>query len=553
MLSTLGFLMFAATQPAMAKLMEVMIEAIQQKDTDKRLVLPLLAIGIFFFRGLGTFMGTFYNSYLAASVIRKIQKQLFDHLIHLPADFYDRHNQGQIMHRLGSGVGQIQGAITSALKIVIREGFSVIFLVGWIFYLNWRLSLTFLAVAPVLAYLVSYVTRRFKKIARSNERILGQTSQVSKELIGNHAIVRGFGAEDYEKHRYYKNLDQVFAQSLKLRRITALFSPVSQLIIAIAMSGIIYLLLSPSILDQYSTGDLVGYLTAIALLPKSIRQLSGVGLMIQQGAIGSEIIFGILDEPLEEDHGTIVLANPRGELQVSKLRFTYPRGERVVLSDISFHVSPGEMVALVGKSGSGKSTLADLLCRKYPVEESQVFIDGVDINEITLESLRRNVAMVNQNIALFDDTIRNNVAYGDLDVPETAVIDALEKAYAMEFINELPDGIDTVIGENGLKLSGGQRQRISIARAFLKNAPILIMDEATSALDNESEARITQAIEELVETRTTIVIAHRLSTILKANRLLVMKDGKIVEMGTHQQLLDKRGFYSQLYQSEFSS
>lgn len=552
-LSIVGFLIFAATQPALAKMMEAIIEAIQQKDTEQRLILPLIAVGIFFARGFGTFLGTFFNSYLAASVIRKIQKKLFQHLIHLPAEFYDRQNQGQILHRLGSGVGQIQGAITTALKIVIREGLTVIFLVGYVFYLNWKLSLAFLAVAPILAYLVSYVGRRFKKIARSNERILGQTSQVSKELISNHAIVRAFGAEDYERQRYNSNLDQVFEQSLILRRITALFSPVSQLIIAIAMAGVIYMLLSPSMLEHYSTGDLVGYLTAIALLPKSIRQLSGVGITIQQGAIGSEIIFGILDEPPEEDNGTIELKKVDGELQVKRLKFTYPRGDREVLKDISFHVSPGEMVALVGKSGSGKSTLANLLCRHYPIENGSIYLDNTDINDIKLESLRQNVATVNQNIALFDDTIRNNVAYGDRSVSEEAVIEALEKAHAMEFIKDMPHGIHTMIGENGLQLSGGQRQRISIARAFLKNAPILIMDEATSALDNESENKITQAIEELIETRTTIVIAHRLSTILKANRLLVMKEGQIVESGTHLELVKKNGLYSQLYRSEFSS
>lgn len=552
LVSIFGFGLFAISQPALAKLMEMMIAAIQSKDASQRAMLPLLALGVFALRGLGTFIGTYFNGFLAASVIRLIQKKLFVHLLSLPADFYNKHNQGEVLHRFNSGVGKIQGAITNALKIVVREGLTVVCLVAYVFYLNWKLSLAFLMVAPVLAYVVSYVSRRFKKIARSNEEIAGRVMQVSKEMVGNYTVVRGYGAEQYETQRYSSQLDQIFDQSLKLRRITAMFTPVSQFIVALAMSGVIYMLLSESTLSNYSTADLVGYLTAVALLPKSLKQLSGVGMIIQQGALGAEIIFGILDEPPEEDNGTIELQQAQGRIVFNHLRFTYPGTDKEVLKDISFAVAPGEMVALVGKSGSGKSTLASLIYRLYSIEDNSIFIDGQDINDITLSSLRKNIATVTQNIALFDDTIRNNVAYGDISVSDEEIIEALEHAHAMEFIRDLKEGLDTFIGENGLKLSGGQRQRISIARAFLKNSPILIMDEATSALDNESEAMVSKAIEELIETRTTIVIAHRLSTILKADRLLVMDNGEIIESGTHQELLNKNGYYSKLYRSEFS-
>lgn len=552
LVSIFGFGLFAISQPALAKLMEMMIAAIQSKDASQRAMLPLLALGVFALRGLGTFIGTYFNGFLAASVIRLIQKKLFVHLLSLPADFYNKHNQGEVLHRFNSGVGKIQGAITNALKIVVREGLTVVCLVAYVFYLNWKLSLAFLMVAPVLAYVVSYVSRRFKKIARSNEEIAGRVMQVSKEMVGNYTVVRGYGAEQYETQRYSSQLDQIFDQSLKLRRITAMFTPVSQFIVALAMSGVIYMLLSESTLSNYSTADLVGYLTAVALLPKSLKQLSGVGMIIQQGALGAEIIFGILDEPPEEDNGTIELQQAQGRIVFNHLRFTYPGTDKEVLKDISFAVAPGEMVALVGKSGSGKSTLASLIYRLYSIEDNSIFIDGQDINDITLSSLRKNIATVTQNIALFDDTIRNNVAYGDISVSDEEIIEALEHAHAMEFIRDLKEGLDTFIGENGLKLSGGQRQRISIARAFLKNSPILIMDEATSALDNESEAMVSKAIEELIETRTTIVIAHRLSTILKADRLLVMDNGEIIESGTHQELLNQNGYYSKLYRSEFS-
>lgn len=552
-LSTLGYLMFAASQPALAKLMEMVIAAIQNKDSSQQQLLPLLAVGIFALRGLGTFVGVYFNGYLSASVIRRIQKRLFDQLLRLPAEFYNQHNQGEVLHRFGSGVGKIEAAISSAWKILVREGLTVIFLTSYAFYLNWKLSLAFLMVAPLLAYVLSYVARRFKKIARSNEKIFARIMQVSKELVSNYAVVRGFGAEDYENRRYCSNLDQAFKQSMKVRRITSMSTPVTQLLVASAMAGIIYTMLGEETLAVYSTPDLVGYLTAIALLPKSMKQLSGVGLMIQQGAIGSEIIFGILEEPAEEDNGTKELVNARGKIDIRNLQFTYPGTTQTVLRDISFSVEPGEMIALVGKSGSGKSTLVSLIPRLYTFDDGMIFIDGEDVKQYTLRSLRKNIATVNQNIALFDDTIRNNVAYGDPEIPEQEILEALRQAHALEFVEQLPEGIDTMIGENGLKLSGGQRQRISIARAFLKNAPILIMDEATSALDNESEAKVSLAIEELIHTRTTIVIAHRLSTILKADRLLVMSNGEIIESGTHAELMAMNGYYTKLYSSELSA
>lgn len=549
-LSIFGYLLFAATQPMLAKLMEQVVEAIETKNTDARLLLPLLAIGIFALRGLGTFIGVYFNDYVGASVIRNIKRETYAHLVRLPKAFFDRTSQGDLLHRLQSGVGQVQAAITNALKTVIREGLTVIFLLGYVFYLNWKLSLIFLLVAPFLAFSVSYVAKRFKKIARSNEKILGRMMQNSKELIGNYGVVRSYGAEQHEINKYGSALDESFDMQMKIRRISAMFSPVSQLLIAAAMSLIIFLLLDPAVLDNATTGELVGYLTAVALIPKPLRQLSGVGMLIQRGIIGAEIIFRILDEEPERDTGTLELTDVRGDIDIRGLSFRYAGSDTETLKDINLTIGAGEMVALVGRSGSGKSTLASLIYRAYEIDDGTIFIDGVDVNRVTLKSLRSRVATVSQNIELFDDTIRSNVAYGIEHVSDDQVWAALRRAHADEFVESLPQGIDTVIGDNGLKLSGGQRQRLSIARAFFKDAPILILDEATSALDNQSESAVTRAIEDLARTRTTLVIAHRLSTILKADRLLVMHDGRIAEAGSHQTLLARGGIYAELYNAE---
>lgn len=551
MLSIMGYMLFAASQPMLAKLMEQIISAIEKKDSEARWVLPFVAVLIFLVRGVGSFLGVYFNDYVGASVIKRIKKDVFNHLLVLPAEFYNAASQGQILHRLNNGVDQIQAAVTNALKVVIREGFTVMFLLGYIFYLNWKLSLIFLLISPVLGILVAISTSRMKAVTKKNEKIAGRLLQVSKELISNYGVVRGFGAEAYERKRYSDGLERSFKAQMKARRISAVFGPLSQLIVSAAVSIIIFLLLNPMFLDTTSTGELVGYLTAVALLPKSLQQLSGVNIVIQRGLVGAELVFELLDTPPEKDEGTYEPEKIQGELSVSNLDFRYPGTTRNALSNISFKIKPGEMVALVGRSGSGKSTLASLICRSYHVENNVIFLDGIDINQYRLASLRKHISVVSQNISLFEDTVYNNIAYGETEYSDEQVAQAIRQAHAQEFIQALPEGLNTMIGENGLKLSGGQRQRVSLARAFLKNAPFLILDEATSALDNESEAYVTKALENLAASRTSIVIAHRLSTILKADRLIVMDDGKIVEEGTHKELIEKGGYYSSLYHAEF--
>lgn len=550
-ISIVGFIMYAASQAMMAKVMEMIIEALNSKNTDARLYLPAIAVGVFVLRGLGVFIGTYYNEYVGTKIVHSLREDIFARLLVLPAEYYDRTSQGQILHRVSSGVGQVKSAVTNALKKLIQEGLTIIVLLGYAFYLNWQLSLVFLVAAPVLGLLVSYAGKLFRKYARKNETALSQGLQILKETLSSFMVVRTFGAEAYESKRYNKALADAFKTQMKIRLVQACYSPISQTIIAIAVAAVITLLLDPAILSKYSTSELVGYLTAIALIPKPMRQLSGVGVIIQRGIIGAELVFEVLDADKERDEGRHESKKVKGDIEVRNLTFSYHSQDQAVLNGISLKVKAGEMVALVGRSGSGKSTLAGLLYRHYEVQPGAIFIDGVDIDDYRLANLRQQFSVVGQNVTLFDDTVFNNISYGGAQYTEDQVREALARAEALEFVEQLPKGIHSRVGDNGTKLSGGQRQRLAIARAFLKDAPILILDEATSALDNESEAKITAAIEELAKSRTTIVIAHRLSTIQRANRLIVMEDGEVKEEGSHQELLENGTFYKRLYSAEF--
>ena len=549
--SILGYIVFAASQPMMAKLMEEIVNALQSGDSEQRYILPLIAVVIFLLRGFSSFVGEYYNAYVGENIVKNIKQDLFQRLTTLPASFYDNQTQGQILYRLNSGAQKVKASVTSALKVLVRDGLTVFALLAYVFYLNWKMSLIFILVAPILASLVNYTGKKFRGITRKNEKVLGKALQISKEMVGNYGVVRSFGAQEYEISRYQKMLTQSYKANLKIKKIAAIFAPLSQVIISMAVAGIVFMILDPAILAQHSAGELIGYLTAIGLIPKPLRQLSGISVVIQKGIVGGELIFELLDETPEKDVGQYSVEKVQANVEVDNLCFTYPGTDAEVLSGISFTVNEGEMVAFVGPSGSGKSTIVSLLCRQYDISQGTVHLGGVDINDYKLANLRKHISVVDQNIALFDDTVRNNIAYGE-DYSDEEVYAALRHAHAEEFVLKLPKGLDTRVGENGLKFSGGQRQRLSIARAFLKNSPLLILDEATSSLDNESETIVTGAIEELAESRTTIVIAHRLSTILKADKLLVLGGGKIIESGTHEELLAQGGYYCNLFKSDFS-
>jgi len=550
-ISIIGFALFAASAPMLAKLMGIIIHAIEQKDPLARWTLPLYAIAIFAMRGVGSFIGTYYNALVSNRLVAEIRVEMFNHLTTLPTQYFDRNSDGAIMQRLAGSVGLLSAAITDAVKVIIREGFTVLFLLGYVFYLNWKMSLVFLLIAPFMLLMVRYTTARFRQITRKDEGDMAGLMQTAKEMIGGNQVMRVFGGQDYEKGRYQQAANNSLKRRMKIVKISALSTPVLQLLVASAMAAIIFMLLMPSTLESYTSGELITYLTAVALLPKSMRQLSGVNVQIQRGIAGAQLIFNLLDKDPEEDTGTHVCERVKGHISFQDVRFRYKKEHETVLQDISFDIQPGELVALVGASGSGKSTVAALLQRFYSVNKGSILLDGIDIREYTLANLRKQISLVSQNLVLFNDTIRNNIAYGAMQgSSDEQILNAARMAHALEFIEDQREGLSTVIGDNGLQLSGGQRQRIAIARAFLKDAPVLILDEATSALDNHSEHQIQQALDKIMAGRTTLVIAHRLSTIEKADKILVMSRGKIVEQGTHAELIAMdNGYYRSLYLS----
>ncbi len=546
--SIVGLALFAATAPMLAKLMEMVIQAINTKDADARWLLPAGAIGIFIIRGVGSFLGNYYNAFVAARLVTNIRCEMFDHLTLMPEAYFQDRSAGQILQQLVGSVGMIATAITDGLKVIVREGMTISFLLVYIFYVNWQISLVFLLIAPLLLVIVQYTTSKFRDITRKTQVASGGFMQVINELIAGHQVMRIFGGTAYERNRHAMASEDVFRMMMKLRKVSSISTPVIQLLVALAIAGIIFILLMPATLAGHSAGELIGYLTAVGLLPKSMKQMGGLNIIIQQGIVGAEMAFGLLDAKTEENNGTYDPGVVRGDIAIQHVEFRYKPQQQLVLKDVSLNIPAGQMVALVGKSGSGKSTIATLLQRVYKVASGSITIDGININEYTLESLRRQMALVSQNLVLFNDTVANNIAYGSMrGASIDAIREAARKAEALEFIDKLPQGFNTKIGDNGLKLSGGQRQRIAIARAFLKDAPILILDEATSALDNESEQKIQKALDGIMQNRTTIVIAHRLSTVERADNIFVMSQGKIVESGTHSELLASGGAYKDLY------
>ncbi len=553
LLSVIGFAMFAASAPALAHLMGVVEETLNEPTQENIFLLVSALFAVYLFRGVGTFLGKYFTALVGREIVHALRTQLFNRMLRLPSQYYDNESSGRVISRVIFDVEQVNGASTKALTTVVQEGLTVTLLMGYLIWLDYTLTAIFLVVIPVIGGLVSLASKFFRRYSRRIQKSMGQVTQVTNESISGYREVRTYNATSVEEQRFLKASNENRKQVMKFALTNAINVPLSQQVIATGLGVMIYLMFQRVANGTMDAGEFLQFITAASLIAKPLRALTDVNSVIQKGVTAAESVFGVLDTETEKDTGTKELGKSTGAVEFKDVRFRYAQAETDAIKGVNLNIKAGTSVAFVGRSGSGKTTLVNLLPRFYELTSGSISIDGHPINELTLNSLREQIAIVSQSVTLFNCSIRENIAYGSLaDASDDDVIAAAKAAHAHEFIEKLPEGYDTQVGENGVMLSGGQRQRLAIARAILKNAPILILDEATSALDTESERHIQAAMEEVMKGRTTLVIAHRLSTIENVDTIVVIDDGQVVESGPHQELLQQQGAYAQLHQLQFA-